>query len=92
MWHHLEEKDQEKARQLSFRLGDPITIAIAKGYKDAAVFSRFDMENLVTHFYFSPQAAGIAKSVGAKPCPTPLPADTGNVSIGDSFAFDRLFK
>lgn len=92
MWHYLEEPDQEKAKQLTFRLGDPIMVAVAAGHKDAAVFSKFDTDKIVTHFYFSPQAAGIAKSVGAQPCPSPSPEDTGNVSIGDSFAFGRLFK
>ena len=57
----------------------------------AAIFVEFDATANTSTFYFSPEAARVAKAVQADLCPKPKASDSLRMSIGDPQGWDIHF-
>ena len=57
----------------------------------AAIFVEVDSKSNTTTFYFSPEAARVAKAVQADLCPKPKATESIRMSIGDPQGWDIHF-
>ena len=89
MWHYIYIDDRKKA-QLAAEPMMNATRAFIDGdlvaNKDAALFSRYDQVTGGVHYYFSPQAASVARGFDAVPCDKPSREELGKILSGDDVA------
>ena len=93
-WHSKEMGDGIKAFEPSMRLHQAfLALAQASGGvpKNAAVFSRYDLEANVVTWYFSPEAVSIAMTFGATACDKPAPTEGFGLLSGDGRAWEAHF-
>lgn len=55
------------------------------------VFSRYDLEVDAVTWYFSPEAAALARTFGATPCEKPAPDEALDLLVGSASSWDRHF-
>lgn len=91
-WYTLYEPDYVKAYQISNKIQEEAFLVMAATKsKDVAVFS-FQDQDAGTRFWFSPDAASIARTHGGIACPKPLRSELDrNLLCGEQTVLDRLF-
>lgn len=92
MWHYLFIADHNAAYTFSDKIQNEHFAFLASTSKmDAVIFSRFDNHSGGTYFYFSPDAARLARAHSAERCQMPSIEDRGGLLIGDYTAIARLY-
>lgn len=56
-----------------------------------AVFSRYDLEKNIVTVYFSPGAAALAETFGARPCEKPKKEGRLSLLVGDQRCLDLFY-
>ena len=92
MWHHLYIDHPDEAFTASQKMMEA-TLAVLQLSRnnDTALFSRLDTRSGGINFYFTPSAASVARTFGAKPCEKPTWAIAGSLLVGDQGIAARVF-
>ncbi|MHB0974466.1 MAG: hypothetical protein ACYC0P_09495 [Thiobacillus sp.] len=91
MWFYLyNDNGHDKLAVAESIHREMFALIASTGNRDAAAFSRFDQESGGVHYYFSPAAEMVAKSLGAKACEKPSKQDIDSLLYGDPAVVQRL--
>jgi hypothetical protein len=92
-WHSKDVADGIEAFEPSQRLHEAFFVLAKAGGVPAGlgVFSRYDLRANVVTWYFSPEAALLAKTFGAVPCEKPTPTEGFGLSVGDARCWEIHF-
>ena len=91
-WYRKDVGDGVEAFAPTGKLFDAFTALAMTGVTpNISVFSRYDLEQNVVSWWFSPEAHILAQAFGAEPCEKPKPSSGFGLLVGDANAWEGHF-